>query len=132
MVEMDDRHKYLLITLGVIIIAFLCLPVVRFEDPTNTVLEDSGRGTAFCPYYADGQWRFPDCDSVPYKLSQCIRYYEDEYFYYHPGINPVSLTKALFRNIREGRIVSGGSTLTMQVVRLSRKGKPTHREPESH
>ena len=73
---------------------------------------------------ADGQWRFPACDSVPYKLSQCIRYYEDEYFYSHPGINPVSLSKALFRNIRERRIVSGGSTITMQVVRLSRKGKP--------
>jgi penicillin-binding protein 1C len=118
------RHKYLLIALGVLVIAFLSLPVVHFEESTNTILEDSDGDLLSARITADGQWRFPDCDSVPYKLGQCIRYYEDEYFRVHPGINPVSLTKALFRNIRAGRIVSGGSTLTMQVVRLSRKGKP--------
>ena len=118
------RHKFLLITLGVIGLAFLSLPVVRFEDPTNTILETQEGELLSARITADGQWRFPPCDSVPHKLRQCIRYYEDEYFYYHPGINPVSLSKALFRNIREGKIVSGGSTLSMQVVRLSRKGKP--------
>ncbi len=118
------RHKYLLITFGVIGIAFLSLPVVRFDEPTNTILEDLDGELLSARITADGQWRFPECDSVPFKVSQCIRYYEDEYFLVHPGINPVSLTKALFRNIREKRIVSGGSTLTMQVVRLSRKGKP--------
>jgi len=118
------RHKYKLITLGVIVIAFLSLPVVRFEESTNTILEDQDGELLSARISADGQWRFPPCDSVPYKLSQCIRYYEDEYFYFHPGINPVSLGKALFRNIRAGRIVSGGSTLSMQVVRLSRRGKP--------
>jgi penicillin-binding protein 1C len=118
------RHKYLLITLGVIGIGFLCLPVIHFEESTNTVLENSEGELLSARITADGQWRFPQCDSVPYKVSQCIRYYEDEYFRFHPGINPVSLTKALFRNIRAKKIVSGGSTLTMQVVRLSRKGKP--------
>ncbi|MEN8156455.1 MAG: penicillin-binding protein 1C, partial [Bacteroidota bacterium] len=73
---------------------------------------------------ADGQWRFPECDSLPYKLHQCIRYYEDEYFQRHPGINPVSIAKALVRNIKAKRVVSGGSTITMQVVRLARKGRP--------
>ncbi len=118
------RHKYKLITLGVIVTAFLSLPVVRFEESTNTILEDQDGELLSARISADGQWRFPPCDSVPYKLSQCIRYYEDEYFYFHPGINPVSLGKALFQNIRAGRIVSGGSTLSMQVVRLSRRGKP--------
>ena len=91
------RHKYKLITLGVIVIAFLSLPVVRFEESTNTILEDQDGELLSARISADGQWRFPLCDSVPYKLSQCIRYYEDEYFYFHPGINPVSLGKALFR-----------------------------------
>jgi penicillin-binding protein 1C len=98
--------------------------VVHFEENTNTILENQDGELLSARITVDGQWRFPPCDSVPDKLSQCIRYYEDEYFHYHPGINPISLSKALFRNIRAGRIVSGGSTISMQVVRLSRKGKP--------
>ncbi len=116
-------HKYLLMGLALVGIGFLSLPVAHFEDPTNTVLENAEGQILSARITADGQWRFPDCDSVPFKLRQCIRYYEDEYFPYHPGVNPVSLSKALFRNIRERRIVSGGSTISMQVVRLSRKGK---------
>jgi penicillin-binding protein 1C len=118
------RNRYLLIAVVVISIAFLSLPVVTFNDPTNTVLEDSNGALLSTRITSDGQWRFPDCDSVPFKVGECIRYYEDQYFLAHPGINPISLTKALFRNMKEGRIVSGGSTITMQVVRLSRKGKP--------
>ncbi len=118
------RNKNLLIALVVVIIGFLLLPVANFQDPTNTVLEDSNGELLSARITTDGQWRFPDCDSVPYKVSQCIRYYEDQYFLIHPGINPAALWKALFRNLKERRIVSGGSTLTMQAVRLSRKGKP--------
>ncbi|MCP4647338.1 MAG: penicillin-binding protein 1C, partial [bacterium] len=97
--------------------------MVHFDDPTNTILEDGKGELLSARITADGQWRFPDCDSIPLRVALSIRYFEDQYFYVHPGINPVSLTKALFRNIREGKIVSGGSTLSMQVVRLSRKGK---------
>lgn len=117
------RHKYPLIVLLMIGIGFLSLPVVSFNDPTNTVLEDSHGELLSARITSDGQWRFPECDSVPIKLYQSIRYFEDQHFKAHPGINPVSLVKALFRNIREKRIVSGGSTISMQVVRLSRKGK---------
>ncbi len=119
-----SRHKYLLITLGMLGALFMSLPVIQFEDPTNTVLENGEGELLSARITSDGQWRFPDCDSVPYIFGQCIRYYEDQYFRVHPGVNPVALTKALFRNIRAKRIVSGGSTITMQVVRLSRKGKP--------
>ncbi len=105
-------------------IGFLVLPVVRFSDPTNTVLEDREGELLAARITDDGQWRFPVCDSVPYKVGECIRYFEDEYFRFHPGVNPVSLFRALVSNIRAGEIVRGGSTLSMQVVRLSRKGKP--------
>ena len=117
------RHKYPLMVLLIIGMGFLSLPVVSFSDPTNTVLEDSHGELLSARITSDGQWRFPECDSVPFKLYQSIRYFEDQHFRAHPGINPVSLGKALFRNIREHRIVSGGSTISMQVVRLSRKGK---------
>ena len=68
----------------------------------------------------DGQWRFPAADSVPEKIRKATLTFEDRYFYYHPGINPVSIARSLIQNIREKRIVSGGSTLTMQVCRLAR------------
>ncbi|GLB53076.1 penicillin-binding protein 1C [Neptunitalea chrysea] len=72
----------------------------------------------------DDQWRFPEVDSVPEKFKQCILLFEDEYFYYHPGVNPVSMSKAMIANIKAGKTVRGGSTLTQQVIRLSRKGQP--------
>ena len=48
--------------------------------------------------------------------------FEDEHFYEHPGFNPVSIFKAFKANREAGRIVRGGSTITQQVIRLSRKG----------
>jgi penicillin-binding protein 1C len=118
------KYRYVLMALGLCCLVFLLLPVVEFEEETNTILETRDGDLLSARITHDGQWRFPPCDSVPIKLRQCIRYFEDEYFPYHPGINPVSLSKALMRNIRAGKIVSGGSTISMQVVRLSRKGKP--------
>ncbi len=44
--------------------------------------------------------------------------YEDKYFYYHPGVNPFSLLRAFIQQLSHGRVISGGSTLTMQVARL--------------
>ncbi|MEZ5070815.1 MAG: penicillin-binding protein 1C [Bacteroidales bacterium] len=108
----------------VLFLLFLALPVVGFRDPCNTVLEDDRGELLSARITPDGQWRFPDADSVPRRPALCIRYFEDEYFFRHPGVNPVSLVRALGQNIRAGEVVRGGSTLTMQVVRLSRKNKP--------
>lgn len=67
----------------------------------------------------DGIWRYPVTpDQVsPYYL-QTLLTYEDRWFYWHPGINPVALARAAWQWVAHGRIVSGGSTLTMQVARL--------------
>lgn len=66
-----------------------------------------------------GIWRYPvTLEQVsPHYLSALINY-EDRWFYYHPGVNPLSILRAAWQNWRAGRIVSGGSTLTMQVARL--------------
>lgn len=70
----------------------------------------------------DGQYRFPILDSVPQRFKTCILHFEDEYFYKHPGFNPISIAKALKHNLtRESR--RGGSTITQQLIRLSRKNK---------
>ena len=46
-----------------------------------------------------------------------------KYFYKHPGFNPISIYKALSDNFKSGKVKRGGSTLTQQVIRLSRKGQ---------
>ena len=71
--------------------------------------------------FADGQgvWRYPvNVDQVsPYYL-QALLTYEDRWFYQHPGINPFALARAAWQDVSHGRIISGGSTLSMQVARL--------------
>lgn len=78
----------------------------------------------------DGVWRYPvKREQVsPYYLDTLLTY-EDRWFYWHPGVNPVSLARAGWQWAIHRRIVSGGSTLTMQVARLidpQLAGKPSH------
>lgn len=116
------KHPKKLLFFGVLLIAYyFCLPKELFNAPTATVVE-SRQGTLLGARIADdGQWRFPVIDSVPYKFETCLLQFEDAYFYKHPGFNPVSMAKAMGSNISAGKTVRGGSTLTQQVIRLSRK-----------
>lgn len=106
-----------------LIVYYFCLPNPLFTAPTSTVVETAEGSWLGAKIADDGQWRFPKMDTVPEKFKQCITYFEDEYFYKHPGINPVSMSKALIANIKAGKTVRGGSTLTQQVIRLARKGQ---------
>ncbi len=99
------------------------LPAPRLPDLYATVLESHDGELLGARIAPDGQWRFPLPDSVPVKFKVCLLSFEDRYFYRHPGVNPMSLARALVLNIRAGRIVSGGSTLTMQLARLARPGR---------
>jgi penicillin-binding protein 1C len=114
--------------IGIIGILFLwylfCLPSPLFRDSVSTVLEDKNGILLGAKIADDGQWRFPYNEKVPEKFAKAVINFEDKYFYHHPGINPVSLFRALWQNIKAGKIKSGGSALTMQVIRLSRKNKP--------
>ena len=68
---------------------------------------------------ANGVWRYPvQTDEVsPYYLEALLTY-EDRWFYQHPGVNPLALGRAAWQNLSGGRVLSGGSTLSMQVARL--------------
>ncbi len=66
-----------------------------------------------------GVWRYPiRYSQVSPLYIQALLTYEDRWFWYHPGINPLSLLRAAQQNISQGKIVSGGSTISMQVARL--------------
>ncbi|MCY1482383.1 Penicillin-binding protein 1F [compost metagenome] len=109
---------------GLLLIAYyFCLPRTLFEQPYSTVIESEEGELLGAKIARDGQWRFPAQDSIPEKFKKCIVYFEDEHFYQHPGFNPVAMVKAVKQNHEAGKVVRGGSTLTQQVIRLSRDGK---------
>ena len=106
-----------------LLVFYFSLPDPLFDDPLSTVINDRNGALIAAKIAADGQWRFPQQDSIPAKFKTAIRLFEDEYFYYHFGINPISIAKALYHNATTSRSRRGGSTITSQTVRLSRKGK---------
>ena len=114
----------LLIITGISLLFWFSLPRKLFKDPLSTVVYDRNNELLGARIANDGQWRFPGLDSVPRKYTAAVIEFEDHYFYFHPGVNPVSIFRALKQNIRAGEIKSGGSTLSMQVIRMSRKNKP--------
>ncbi|GJM35547.1 MAG: penicillin-binding protein 1C [Saprospiraceae bacterium] len=121
-------HRHPRVSFGVLAILILayafCLPRPLFRDPTCVVLEDRKGHLLGAKIAADGQWRFPAQNALPEKFTQAIIEFEDHRFYSHPGVDPISLGRAFLQNIREGKVVSGGSTLTMQVMRMARKNRP--------
>mgnify|MGYP005988929507 CR=1 FL=1 len=118
------KHKIKTVGLLILLLFYaFCLPKELFNKPTATVIESSEGVLLGAQIASDGQWRFPKSDSVPAKFKQCIIQFEDAYFYQHPGFNPISIFKALKSNINKGSVVRGGSTITQQVIRLSRDGK---------
>jgi len=117
------KLAFSLLTL-LIVLLFYPLPKSLFQSPYSTVLESKNGELLSAKIADDGQWRFPEGEVVPEKFATCIRLFEDEYFHYHPGVNPFSIFRAAKQNWEAGEIVSGGSTISMQVVRLARKNKP--------
>ena len=110
----------LLCVAGVVIDQWLMpLPVNLLTRP-NSVFVYSSEGKLLTGFTSsDRFWRLPAKleDMSPKAVSGLIEI-EDRFFYRHPGINPVSLVKSAFANFRAGRIVRGGSTITMQIARM--------------
>ena len=102
---------------------YFSLPQILFSEPYATVIESEEGELLGAKIASDGQWRFPAQDSVPTKFRNCVVYFEDQHFYQHPGFNPIAMVNAVKQNSKAGKVVRGGSTLTQQVIRLSRKGK---------
>lgn len=101
----------------------LWIPKPLISKPYSTLLyttETSGREVLLGARIAsDGQWRFPSGSEVPEKFAVCLTQYEDKRFWYHPGIDPFALMRAVQLNLTQSRVVSGGSTLTMQLARIA-------------
>jgi len=95
------------------------LPMDKLQIPPSTCVYDA-EGRLMSAFLApDDRWRITvSYEDVSTEFLDMLIAYEDRWFFWHFGVNPLSLCRALIQNIRAGKIVSGGSTLTMQVARL--------------
>lgn len=89
----------------------------------STVIFDRNGNLLGATIAEDGQWRFPPNDSVPYKFKTALIQFEDRNFESHWGVSIRGLTRAAWQNMSGGKKISGGSTITMQLMRMSRKGR---------
>lgn len=128
----DRRHKKILITTAIILcVAITCLlfhicviPKQLFPGQTSTILLDDNGKLLSARIAKDGQWRFPQTDSVNQKFVSCLLNYEDQRFYHHWGIDPIGIIRALRHNLQNDGHREGGSTLTMQLARMARGNQP--------
>jgi len=98
---------------------FWFFPVPKPSRPYSTALFD-GQGNLLAASLAvDEQWCFPGKSEIPEKYIKSVLAYEDERFYYHPGVDIYALGRAFWINLKAGNIKQGGSTLSMQVSRLA-------------
>jgi penicillin-binding protein 1C len=95
------------------------LPLQQARQVSTTIIDRNGK-LLRAYAMADGRWRLPvdarkDVDPTYLKL---LLAYEDQRFYSHGGVDPLALARAAFQLVTRGHIVSGGSTITMQLARL--------------
>ena len=122
-----NKKKWIWTIAAALFVAWLlCLPRDLFKGVSYSTVVESAEGELLgARIAADQQWRFPPCDTVPERFAKALVQFEDRRFRWHPGVDPAALGRALVDNVRSGHVVSGGSTLTMQVIRLSRQKERT-------
>lgn len=119
--RLSVTKKVMTISIALLMIGYIfCLPRQLFHVPYSTVVADRNEELLGARIASDGQWRFPPRKTTPEKIKQCLITFEDKHFYHHWGVNPLSTGRALYQNLKNKRVVSGGSTLTMQTIRLAR------------
>ncbi len=128
--SLNKKTKVLIAVLLAVILLFVFLPdSSEMEEKSYSKVICDKNGEILRVFLNDSQqWFLPPDEKliVPEKLYKCVTEYEDRFFKYHLGVNPIAVVKALSDNIRAKRIVRGGSTLTMQLVSLSNPVKRSY------
>ena len=121
----NKRKQLLKYAGGFLLLCLITLTTLNFLFPLRLQIDysplitasDGSIINAFLSH--DDKWRMQlEPDEISPILKKAILLKEDRYFYYHPGINPVALGRALVKNLNQGKKTSGASTITMQVARL--------------
>lgn len=126
--RLGRRMKRLLfgsfVLLALLTTFWFSLPDPLFQVPYSALLTDKDGHLLSARIARDGQWRFPLVENTPERFSTALVAFEDRRFFYHPGVDPISIARAVRDNLRSGSVVSGASTLSMQVIRMARGNRP--------
>ncbi len=109
-----------MVTLLTLLVSFhwVELPKRLMEQHSPIILYKDGQ-VAHITLAPDERWRTKvHVDNIDPAYIQALLTIEDKRFYWHPGFDPISISRALIQNMLSGTIVSGASTLTMQLIRL--------------
>ncbi|MGB5894596.1 MAG: transglycosylase domain-containing protein, partial [Ignavibacteriaceae bacterium] len=128
-IEKYFRSKTVNIILAVFVLLFLfdlLYPPTSLKQYSKEIIADDG--TLISAYLTeDDKWRLrTDIDEVSPELIKAIIEKEDSWFFWHFGVNPFSIVRAIYSNAASGKRISGASTITMQVIRLLEPGERTH------
>lgn len=123
------KKVFLLLVALFLVWFYFALPKPLFLDPLSVVIEDESGQLLSARLAKDEQWRFPMIDSVPINFSEAIIAYEDKRFESHIGVDFKSIYRAINQNFSAGKVISGASTIHMQLMRLAQKNrKRTYRQ----
>jgi penicillin-binding protein 1C len=107
------------VTVFLILDSLFPLPVERLQKPGSVFVYSRDGQLLRCFLSRDGFWRKRvRLSEISPLLTRSVISREDRWFYYHPGFNPFSLVSAAVSNVRAGKVVRGGSTITMQIARM--------------
>ena len=93
------------------------------KEAYSYVALDSKEEVLISKIAKDGQWRFPISNVPDSNYIASLLEFEDKRFFYHLGVDPLAILRAITQNIAKSRVVSGGSTITMQLSRMVLKHK---------
>ncbi len=116
------KWQWAAIFLLFIAILFFIIPPAKplFKNDYSTVVRANNGALLHAFINQNEQWHFPpDTSKVPQKLKTAVITFEDESFYKHIGVDFLAITRAAYQNYKKGRIVSGASTIHMQIARMS-------------
>lgn len=112
------------LTVSICFLFYVCLPLGNEQLPKSYSQAVMAKDSSFLRVFlnTDQQWILsPTLQSeIPENLKQAVLTFEDQYFYQHPGVNPVALIRAAFLNAKHNKVISGGSTISMQLARMIR------------
>ncbi|MFT4765362.1 MAG: penicillin-binding protein 1C [Oleispira sp.] len=104
---------------SVLISSWHSLPQPLFNSPYSSILLDRNNQLLEARIASDEQWRFPPSETLPSSYIKAVLLFEDKRFYTHSGVDFLALGRATLQNIKAKEVVSGASTLSMQVIRLA-------------
>src|SRR5512145_1006737 len=116
-----DRVRFLSCTAGILLLAFYIVPVSQERLKPSGALRIFSREGVLLRQFNSPDGAAPlwiKINEFPEYVREAAVKAEDRRFYYHPGFDPVAITRASWQNIRHLKIVSGGSTITQQTARM--------------